>query len=62
MIIKEHKPYTLLDNKEHKPYTLQDNKRAQTLYFTGQLKGMNLTLYRIIKEHKSYTLQDNKRA
>jgi hypothetical protein len=48
--------------KEHKPYTLQDNKRAQTLYFTGQLKGMNLTLYRIIKEHKSYTLQGNKRA
>ena len=21
--------------KEHKPYTLQDNKRAQTLHFTG---------------------------
>jgi hypothetical protein len=21
--------------KEHEPYTLQDNKRAQTLHFTG---------------------------
>jgi hypothetical protein len=48
--------------KEHKPYTLQDNNRAQTLHFTGQLKGMNLTLYRTIKGHESYTLYDNKRT
>ena len=56
--------------KEHKPYTLQDNNRAQTLHFTGQLKGMNhtlyrtikgmnLTLYMTIKGHEPYTLQDN---
>ena len=41
--------------KEHKPYTLQENKRAKTLHFTGQLKGMNLTLYMTIKGHQPYT-------
>jgi hypothetical protein len=42
--------------KEHKPYTLQENKRTKTLNFTGQLKVMNLTLYMTIKGHEAYIM------